>query len=229
MEPNKDVVYTIREAALPPGLDGQWDGPAWQQADTLEVGHFHEASSDHRPVTHARLLHDANRLYVIFDVQDRYVRSAHTDYQSRVCDDACVESFVQPKRDAGYFNFEMNCGGHLLLYYVEDPTRTGDDFKKRTAVPWDLARRIAIYHSLPEVVLPERQEPTAWRVEYAIPLAVFEEYVGPLGALSGQTWRGNFFKCAEKSSHPHWAAWAPIGPELNFHVPEFFGALRFAE
>jgi len=33
-----------------------------------------------------------------------------------------------------------------------------------------------------------------------------EHYVGPLGPLTGQVWRGNFFKCAEDNSHPHWAA-----------------------
>lgn len=229
MQPNKSVAYDIREALKRPELDGQWESDAWQQAETLEVKHFHADSSDHRPRTQARVLYDETGLYVSFRVEDRYVVCARAEYQSRVCDDSCVEFFVQPKPDKGYFNFEMNCGGHLLLYYIEDPTRVGDDFKKRTAIPWNLAKSIIIYHSLPEVVSPELDDETEWRVEYSVPFRLFEEFVGPLGALAGQEWRGNFYKCAEECSHPHWAAWVPIGQELNFHVPQFFGTLRLTE
>ena len=44
---------------------------------------------------------------------------------------------------------------------------------------------------------------------------------------SGQVWRGNFFKCAEDISHPHWAAWSPVD-EFNFHLPRCFGTIQFA-
>ena len=50
---------------------------------------------------------------------------------------------------------------------------------------------------------------------------------GPIGAASGQVWRGNFFKCAEDISHPHWAAWSPVD-EFNFHLPRCFGAIQLA-
>jgi hypothetical protein len=54
---------------------------------------------------------------------------------------------------------------------------------------------------------------------------VLERYVGPLAPLAGQVWRGNFYKCGDRTSHPHWAAWSPVD-ELNFHLPRCFGALR---
>jgi len=65
-----------------------------------------------------------------------------------------------------------------------------------------------------------------WTLRFYIPFAVFENYVGPLGEVAGQSWRGNFFKCAEDCSHPHWAAWSPVD-EFNFHLPRCFGTLRF--
>jgi hypothetical protein len=65
-------------------------------------------------------------------------------------------------------------------------------------------------------------------VAYRIPLALFEAYAGALGALPGTSWRANFYKCADRTSHPHWGAWNPIGEVLNFHKPETFGELRFA-
>lgn len=38
--------------------------------------------------------------------------------------------------------------------------------------------------------------------------------------------RGNFFKCAEKSEHPHYGCWAPVDlPRPDFHSPDYFGEL----
>jgi Carbohydrate-binding family 9 len=77
------------------------------------------------------------------------------------------------------------------------------------------------------VVDAEIVQPTNWTLEFQIPFQLFEEYIGALGKVAGQTWRGNFFKCAEENSHPHWAAWSPVD-EFNFHLPRCFGELQFA-
>lgn len=196
---------------------------------SADVCHFHPRGSEHRLKTQATLAYDAAGIHVFFHVADRFVISRHTAYQSSVCKDSCVEFFVQPKGDKGYFNFEVNCGGCLLLGYIEDPTRTPDGFKKFVRVPWEEAQAIRIAHSMPAVVVPEREDPTEWTIQYYVLFALLERYAGPLGKVAGQTWRGNFYKCADESSHPHWAAWAPIGEDLNFHQPRYFGQLRFSE
>jgi hypothetical protein len=154
----------------------------------------------------------------------------HTRYLDPVCRDSCVEFFVQPRADKGYFNIEFNCGGTLLLYYIEDPTRTPGgqgEFAKMTPVARELAETIEVAHSLPNVVEPEIAEPTTWLLQYAAPLSLFEAYVGPLGSVSGHKWQGNFYKCADKSSHPHWASWAPLDA-VNFHLPRCFAPIYFA-
>ena len=79
---------------------------------------------------------------------------------------------------------------------------------------------------MPPVVEPEIQVPTIWVIEYAIPLDLFSRYAGPLGDLAGQAWRANFYKCGDRTSHPHWAAWSPVD-RLDFHMPECFGVLVF--
>ena len=69
-----------------------------------EVGRLEQVrpeSSDHRPETIFRMLHDGTNLYVRFDVMDRYVRAVQTEYQSPVCGDSCVEFFVQPRDGKG--------------------------------------------------------------------------------------------------------------------------------
>lgn len=220
--------YCIRRTAAPPPLDGDWDNPAWRQANTLEVANFYSrpGSSTH-PQVQAKLLHDGDAVYVFFQVHDQYVICRGTQYHDPVCRDSCVEFFVEPKPDKGYLNFEVNCGGTLLVSYVEVPVRTPDGFEKYTPLPWDIAQNVQIEHSMPAKVDPEIAEPVDWWVAYRVPLGVLSEYVGELGPLSGQQWRANFYKCADDSSHPHWASWAPIEGRLDFHQPEFFAPIHF--
>ena len=215
-------------ALPPPQLDGGWDSEPWRRVTPLSIDHFHPRSSEHHPRVQAKLLHADRALHVLFRVQDRFVKAACTRYGQMVCKDSCVEIFLQPRSGAGYFNFEVNCGGTMLLWYVRDTTVTTEGkFKDYTPVPADLAADVGIYHSMPAHVPHEIQEPLEWRVQLVIPAKVLEAFVGPLGDFSGQAWRGNLFKCADATSHPHWASWNPIGDELNFHRPECFGTLWF--
>lgn len=224
------TAYPVHDGTLRDGapLDEPWDGPRWQTAEEALIDHFHAASNRHRPAAAAKLIYDAANLHLRFRVGDRYVVAKHTQFQDPVCRDSCVEFFVQPRPDGGYFNFEINCLGTLLCYYIGDHARTANGFAKFTPLTCEHGRRIRIVHSLPSPVLREIEEPTIWHIGCTIPLAVLEAYAGPLGRFAGQTWRCNFFKCADDCSHPHWASWAPIGAELDFHQPQYFAPLHFA-
>jgi hypothetical protein len=180
----------------------------------------------HRPLTLARLLYDAQGLHGQFQVEDRFVRCVRTEYGSDVWKDSCVEFFVEPKPGRGYFNFEFNSGGAFLVNHIVDPTRTADGFKELVRIPESVAEAVRVRASLPPVSEPEIAEAIPWTLEFFIPFKLMAIYVGALGAVAGQMWRGNFYKCAEDNSHPHWAAWSPVD-EFNFHRPDCFGELRF--
>jgi hypothetical protein len=218
--------YSIQRAVQVPSGFGCWSDPAWTEAQTLEISNFREKSSEHRPLTQARVMYDDQYLYVQFRVMDRYVRAVAEKYQDLVYQDSCVEFFVQPKPGQGYFNFEVNAGGCMLLYFIPCSPEGMGILEEHQPVPAALVQNMNIYHSMPSRIDPEIQEPTEWRIEYRIPLALFEHYLGPIGSLSGQTWRGNFYKCANHSSHPHWGMWAPIHEGL-FHQPAKFGEIIF--
>ncbi|GAK58342.1 hypothetical protein U27_05316 [Candidatus Vecturithrix granuli] len=219
--------YIIHKTEAKPSFAGEWDSPIWRQAETLQVEHFHPQSSNHHPQTQAKVLYDDNNLYVLFRVDDQYVRAVHTGYQELVCQDSCVEFFVQPDPHKGYLNFEINCIGTMLLYYIEDATRTADGFEKYTSVPKELTQNMTMFHSIPGPITEEITTPMTWYLEYNIPFALLEAYLVPLHQAAGTTWRGNFFKCADHCSHPHWVSWSPIGEALNFHQPKYFGILEF--
>jgi hypothetical protein len=59
---------------------------------------------------------------------------------------------------------------------------------------------------------------------FKIPIDLFVRRAGCSAELSGQCWYGNFYKCADNTSHPHWLTWYPSS---DFHVPDEFGKLIF--
>jgi hypothetical protein len=219
-------VDIIRFALIRPELRGLWDDPAWMHAETLELAFFRPEGSTHRPKTSARLLYTAEGIFGIFRVKDRYVRCVHTRYGEPVYKDSCVEFFVKPKADKGYFNFEFNCGGAFLCNYITNPNRTPEGFREFVRIPKDEGRHIIVYHSLPRIVEPEIRDAVTWTLEFFIPFGLIGKYVGEIGDVAGSQWKANFYKCGDETSHPHWASWQPV-PELNFHMPECFGTIRF--
>ncbi|KRW61196.1 carbohydrate-binding family 9-like protein [Pseudomonas sp. TTU2014-080ASC] len=222
--------YLIRYLENPAPLSADWHASQWKNAEVININQFRIESSDHRPVVEAKMLYSEQGIHGIFRVQDRYVRCVKTQFQDMVCNDSCVEVYFHPKPDAtegnGYISLEMSGNGTLLSYYITDAERAPDGFKAFVKLTPEQGQQIQIRSTLPAMVEPEITEPTEWCLEFFMPFSLLEEYVGELGPISGQTWRSNLFKCADETSHPHWASWQPV-PELNFHMPETFGWVRF--
>jgi hypothetical protein len=223
------ITYRVERAATTPELKGLWDGPAWGKVPTLKVDQFHPKSISRHPKTEAKVVHTPDAVWVHFQVQDAHVQSVFQNPQDSVCQDSCVEFFVKPKTDKGYLNFEINCSGTMLLYYIWDHKTKpgGGGFNGYKPVEPEWFNQVKIYHSMPRRVDPPVAEPTTWRIEYRIPRTLFENYVGPLGDFAGQTWRANFYKCGGDKAYNHWAEWSSV-ELLNFHQPDMFGAITFA-
>ncbi len=120
--PSNDMSrYVVRRVDRLPEASAVFDDPAWSGAGTLTISGFHPRGSTHKPVTQARVLHDGHALALIFRVEDRYVLARSTAYQSPTHKDSCVEFFVRPLPGRGYFNFEFNAIGTLLLWYIDKP------------------------------------------------------------------------------------------------------------
>ena len=176
-----------------------------------------------------RVLYDERALALIFRVEDRYVRAVAERFQDGVCTDSCVEFFVAPITGSqAYFNFEVNCGGTMLLHRCPSPEER-DQGRKTENVSDEDGATIQMATTLPKFVEPEIAEPTTWAVEYHVPFALFAKYFCSQTPTPGCEWLGNFYKCGDQTSHPHWGSWAPVDtPRPNFHQPNFYQPLIFA-
>jgi hypothetical protein len=222
--PAPKAVYKVQRLKKPITIDGNWNKAAWKKIKPVTLTHFMGAIPPFRPAVQAKMMYDADNVYVIFQVHDQYVRSVIEKYNGPVSTEACVELFFSPDtayRDK-YFNLEINAGGTpLMAYHVykqkEYPLFTPEDFA-----------RITIAHSLPRKVDPPITEPVTWTIEYRLPVDLLEKYGSVVRPKKGTVWRANFYKTASKSTNPHWITWARVDlPAPAFHSPQFFGTLLF--
>ena len=222
--PGLPFSYRLQQSASAPDLNSDWDKAFWKTAFPAELKHYMGEKPSHFPETRVRLSYDSSYLYVIFHVNDRYVKAVEKKRNGKVWHDSCVELFFSPGPDVkrGYFNFEVSCKGvYLFEYHAGEGAASGFVDKKD-------CRDIRVAHSLRKNVRQEIAEPVSWTVEYRIPIGILEKYMEVERPGPGTIWRANFYKCADKTSHPHWLTWAPVEhPEPKFHLPEFFGRLEF--
>ena len=216
--------YQVNRLKEPIVIDGNWDKPTWRETTPLEMHYYAGDKPEHSPKVQAKLRYDDDSIYVIWRVEDQYVRAVAAEHQGPVCKDSCVEFFFtpDPEVEGGYFNLEMNCGGTMLFHFATLPR------KGSPIAPEDIAR-IEVAHSLPKRVDPEIQTPTTWTVEYKIPLTILPKYFPKAVKPSpGVIWRANFYKCGDQTSHPHWLTWSYVdSPKPDFHVPKWFGTIEF--
>jgi hypothetical protein len=218
--------YLVRPC--PPGgspLSRGWDEEPWSTPETLGLDHHMGDPPAHRPTVRARLLYDGASLLVSFRVEDRYVLATAEKHQDFVHIDSCVELFFAPGPDAGggYFNIECNCGGTVLFHHQRS---RGEDVR---TIDLETIRAMDVRHSLPSRVVPEIATPTIWTVAYRVPLRDLEAFAPVMMPKPGAVWRANLYKCADRSSHPHWLTWSLVDlPQPDFHRREHFGILRFA-
>ena len=215
----------MSSCVLPKNLSAADDQPFG-----LEVNRFHGSSTDRlpRPATRVLLSPTPEALRVRFDVTSSTLLAAKMNRQSGVCTDSCVEFFFEPVDGAGYLNIEINCIGTPLAQF--HPTYRRDEVVEVDDAAIDSLR---IETSLPhEAIVPERRGAFSWWVSFEVPFETVAAAVArPVDEVAGPglslRWRGNFYKCGDKTSSPHWASWAPIHEKLDFHVPECFAPIVF--
>ena len=116
MHPEQSQIYKVHKLTEPMDIDANWDKPQLQKPQPLDIKLFMGDKPEHLPKTKAKLLYDDHNIYVIFRVNDRYVRALATEYHGSVWQDSCVEFFFTPGLDIsdGYFNIETNCIGTIF-------------------------------------------------------------------------------------------------------------------
>lgn len=220
----KPEIYNVTRISKPVEINGVWNKEPWNQIPAIHINKHMGKEPDHKPGVQAKLAYDQEAVYVIFQVQDKFVRCMIEEYQGPVSRDSCVEFFFTPGTDVtqGYFNLELNCGG-TAVFKFQKVAKDG-----QTKIPKSEFDKIQLAHYLPGKVSPEIEGPVTWTIEYRLPINILSNYYDVKKPAPGVEWKANFYKIASESSHPHWLTWAFVdNPNPKFHLPEFFGTLIF--
>ena len=174
------------------------------------------------PLCSGRIARTQDALVVDFRVSGLDLRARNLEDNGHQWEDSCVEVFIQDPEKADYYNFEINPLGKVLA-------ACGPDRNNRTLRPAEEMDGILRFAQNDGACPPEGTEELSglqsWRVGVIIPV----ELIGVDPEKLPRTLRANFYKCGDKTAHPHFLSWNPVGTlQPDFHRPEFFGELRLA-
>lgn len=165
------------------------------------------------------IAHDGKNVFIHYKVSEKTSRAAADRDCGRVWEDSCVEFFFAPDEN-GYYNFECTCIGKLLIAY-------GAGRHERQQAPKESLESVQRWASIGSE--PFEEKPCGpWEVALIIPVsALFRHEIHDLDSLEA---RANFYKCGDLLSTSHFISWAPIKTETpDFHRPEFFAEIKFAD
>lgn len=176
-----------------------------------------------RPLVSFSFEKEAERLRLRWEVRENAsIARARAD-NDRVWEDSCCEMFIRFEGEEEYYNLEASCNGRILLGW----RRSREDC---THAPEAVLKSIVRKGSLPlGVTFSERHLPVlgdgpSWTLELEIPVSAF--WKSGLKSFDGVHAFGNFYKCGDALSRPHYVSWAPIQtPAPDYHRPEFFKEL----
>ncbi len=172
------------------------------------------------PTVKFRIARHRNDIWLKYYVTEENILAQHTDTNSAVSKDSCVEFFFDPQRDGNYYNFEFNCIGTIHLAY--GPGRHNREYVD----PGLIHEHVQTKSSLGDRPFAEKKGGHTWEMTIVIPAEVLTHNKGI--TLKGLHARSNFYKCGDETSRKHYVTWNPIKTEKpDYHRPEYFGDLVF--
>ena len=167
------------------------------------------------PAVHFAMGYGNDSIFLKYYVSETSIQAANGTTNGPVYQDSCVEFFVSFNDEKSYYNFEFNCIGTTHVGY-------GQSKGSREQLRNDLISQIK-YQS---VINNQQSRDIHWELTIVIPVSLF--CYNKLDTLGGQNCKANFYKCGDHLPMPHFVSWTNINSEEpNFHLPEFFGSLKF--
>ncbi len=215
--PRLAVLQTTRS----PKLDGSFDDPAWGVAKNSGVFVETRKGGAAGIQASAKLLWDAQHLYVGVDVNDALLRASDRDHDAHLWEQDCVELMLDPDGDGkNYFEIQVSPRG-VVFDTRYDARRVPKPFGH---LDWDSQIRVGVS---PRGEIDDREPDDGYSVEIAIPWQAFSLDGKPVRSPEiGEEWRVNLYVMDLGAERQQAAAWSPLGTG-DFHVPSRFGILAF--
>ena len=214
--------YEARRTTAPPTIDGRLDEAAWVAAPVITLQFLWESQTGAKQTTRARLLWDAQALYVGFDADDADITAQFQQRDDPTYRDDAVEIFINPnpQQEVVYYGFEMNARGTLYDYL---------DYNSRTLFKRFDATGVKIATSVRGTLNVRTDTDTGWSLEAMFPWANFEE-LSRRPPVAGSVWKANLNRWDGVEPNRRMSIWSdPQNNESWPHVPSRFGEIVFVD
>ncbi len=186
----------------------------FENAPQAKINSFHwEKEGFSRPESYVCIYAEENcGIHIRLWSYEENIRCECKQKNSPIYTDSCLEIFLMPvSGDSRYINFEVNPDG---VYLSEIGTCRKD------------RKFISDITDIEPVISPFNLNGEAWGYEIFIPDSLISAVYGIDYLTEECTIKGNFYKCADLSATPHYAALFPVTTaELGFHNPDCFGRI----
>ena len=214
--------YEVKRAASRIVVDGKLDDTAWRGAPAVEFVFPWEAQTGAKQKTTARVLWDANYLYVGYTCDDADVVAHFDKRDDPTYRDDAVEFFVNPKPSQEfYYGLEMNARGTLYDYFYA--------FPKLLLKRLDFSG-VLLATSVDGTLNSTGDKDRGWTLELAIPWSNFEELGSTAAPKPGTVWTANFNRWDGVEPARRLSLWSDSEmTRPSPHNPKRFGQLVFVE
>ncbi|MDU1903493.1 MAG: carbohydrate-binding family 9-like protein [Dysgonomonas sp.] len=171
-----------------------------------------------KPEVSFSIAHNGENILLQYKVHEDEILAAVKEDNGEVWTDSCVEFFITFDNEH-YYNAEVTCIGKALLGYRE----IGGHVEHGSEGVMKSIRRLPTLGT--ENKAKEKGD-FHWAITLVIPCTAYWE--SDIKSFDGIKAKGNFYKCGDNLTTPHFVSWAPIDtPSPSFHQPKFFGELEF--
>jgi hypothetical protein len=215
--------YEIRRATAPITIDGTLDDAAWSAASQpLTLQFLWDAQTGAKQRTFARLLWDADALYIGYDADDADITAQFLNRDDPTYRDDAVEIFINPNpaQEVVYYGFEWNARGVMYDYL---------NYNSRTLFKRYDATGVKVKAALRGTLDNRADTDQGWSLEAAIPWANFEE-LSRRPPVAGAVWKANVNRWDGVEPNRRMSIWSdPQQTTAWPHVPSRFGELVFMD
>lgn len=231
------LIYEAPAVTKPLVIDGQMDEAGWRMAPwtSFFVDIEGEAKPKPRFKTRAKMLWDANYLYIAAEMEEPNLWATYDRHDMVIFHEHDFEVFLDPDGDGlDYFEFEINARNTGWDLHLDRPYKDKGKADNGWEIP-GLKTAVSLRGTLNQ---PGDQD-NGWTVEMALPWSAFDR--GKRLAVApkpGEAWRINFsrvewqllvkngkYEKVPGTKEDNWV-WSPQGV-INMHVPEKWGSVRF--
>lgn len=191
--------------------------PDWGEVPFGKIDFYQwESEKPYRPHCSFQLCFVKKKgIFLRMQTDETNIRAVCKGRDENCWEDSCMEFFFKPfSHRSEYLNFEMTAGSAYL-------SAMGSGRENRIFLK-ELTKK--------EPTVKAEISNDGWSVELFVPCELIDEAFGEHFHASKGEYRGNFFKCGDKTATPHFGSFSPMGENPpGFHNPSLFAKILVKE